>query len=184
MRAIRLPNRSSHPRQKPRRRAVPWAGRTTQPRRTTTVSHRLTRCAPAPPDGRLARITPVRLSDSESTPPSRYTLASAPVPPAALAQSAERLTRNEKVVGSIPTGGSTQTQVIASEGRFPRLGVFAHGTFDAASTFCDRRMTLRVATSQLLRHTTQRRGGHGGAAGGQPEAWGIFWCSSIYLRSR
>ena len=28
---------------------------------------------------------------------------------AALAQSAERLTRNEKVVGSIPTGGSTQT---------------------------------------------------------------------------
>ena len=45
-------------------------------------------------------------SDSESSPSSRYTLASAP---AALAQSAERLTRNEKVVGSIPTGGSTRS---------------------------------------------------------------------------
>jgi hypothetical protein len=54
-------------------------------------------------------MTPARLSDSESPPPSRYTLASAHAPPAALAQSAERLTRNEKVVGSIPTGGSTQT---------------------------------------------------------------------------
>ena len=38
----------------------------------------------------------------------RYTLASAHRP-RRLAQSAERLTRNEKVVGSIPTGGSTQT---------------------------------------------------------------------------
>jgi hypothetical protein len=45
-------------------------------------------------------------SDSESPPPARYTLASVP---AALAQSAERLTRNEKVIGSIPIGGSTRT---------------------------------------------------------------------------
>ena len=45
-------------------------------------------------------------TDSESSPSSRYTLAAAP---AALAQSAERLTRNEKVVGSIPTGGSTRS---------------------------------------------------------------------------
>jgi hypothetical protein len=32
---------------------------------------------------------------------------------AALAQSAERFTRNEQVVGSIPTGGSTNSQFIA-----------------------------------------------------------------------
>ena len=51
--------------------------------------------------------SPSRTSNSETTRPSRYTLASAP---AALAQSAERLTRNEKVVGSIPTGGSTSDQ--------------------------------------------------------------------------
>ena len=57
------------------------------------------------PTTQSRRGVPSRGSDSESTPSSRYTLASAP---AALAQSAERLTRNEKVVGSIPTGGSTQ----------------------------------------------------------------------------
>jgi hypothetical protein len=33
---------------------------------------------------------------------------------AALAQSAERLTRNEKVVGSIPTGGSNQKPQVRS----------------------------------------------------------------------
>ena len=33
---------------------------------------------------------------------------------AALAQSAERLTRNEKVVGSIPTGGSTTQALLTS----------------------------------------------------------------------
>ncbi len=54
----------------PRRRP---AG-TTQPRWTTTLSHH--RTSARPPDS--PRITPVRLSDSESTPPSRYTLASAP----------------------------------------------------------------------------------------------------------
>ena len=51
---------------------------------------------------------PDSVSDSESA---RHpaTLLHRPPGHAALAQSAERLTRNEKVVGSIPTGGSTQT---------------------------------------------------------------------------
>ena len=66
---------------------------------------------------------PLEVSDSETPPPSRYTLASASAPPAALAQSAERLTRNEKVVGSIPTGGSTRTP--RSEGSFLARG-FLH----------------------------------------------------------
>lgn len=56
---------------------------------------------------RAAPHTRAAVSDSNSPPTSRYTLPA--VPPAALAQSAERLTRNEKVVGSIPTGGSTRT---------------------------------------------------------------------------
>lgn len=86
------------------------------PHRPRAEPHRRPLAAPRePPPAPAAAprdrppINPVELSDSETPPPSRYTLASAPGPPAALAQSAERLTRNEKVVGSIPTGGSTQT---------------------------------------------------------------------------
>lgn len=81
------------------------------PRRSDSVRQPGSRAPPrtATTQLRSRQIRPGGVSDSESPPPSRYTLASASAPPAALAQSAERLTRNEKVVGSIPTGGSTRT---------------------------------------------------------------------------
>jgi hypothetical protein len=49
------------------------------------------------------------VSDSRSRPATLLPRSGRQPGPAALAQSAERLTRNEKVVGSIPTGGSTRT---------------------------------------------------------------------------
>jgi hypothetical protein len=80
--------------------------RPAEARRTPAYGAPKSRLPPAIVRSLRSPQTPGSISDSESPPPSRYTLGSAP---AALAQSAERLTRNEKVVGSIPTGGSTQT---------------------------------------------------------------------------